>query len=163
MMTPGFAAAEMSTKATASPHPDPNGIDKSALTLPEPRRIRDREHLKSVMRNSCLVCGRTPSMLIICASHKSARSVARSATSSPFRSAAAIIASSIVGATGCVVDETGSRSVRRCPHSLAGVASTAGGNEEYRYRTTCFVTFRTQRVDPHCRPRYVPLRRTSTE
>jgi len=57
----GSAAAETSTEVTASPHPDPNGIDKSVLTLPEPRRMRDREHLKSVMRNGCLVCGRTPS------------------------------------------------------------------------------------------------------
>jgi hypothetical protein len=38
-----------------------NGIDKSVLNLPEPRRIRDREHVRSVMRNGCLVCGRTPS------------------------------------------------------------------------------------------------------
>jgi hypothetical protein len=37
------------------------GIDKSVLTLPEPRRIRDREHLRLVMHNGCLVCGRTPS------------------------------------------------------------------------------------------------------
>jgi ERF superfamily len=38
-----------------------NGIDKSVLSLAEPRRIRDREHVRSVMRNGCLVCGRTPS------------------------------------------------------------------------------------------------------
>jgi hypothetical protein len=37
------AAAETSTGTTASPHPDRNGIDKSVLSLPEPRRIRDRE------------------------------------------------------------------------------------------------------------------------
>ena len=55
------AAAETSTEVTASSHPDQNRIDKSALNLPEPRRIRDREHLKSVMRNGCVVCGRTPS------------------------------------------------------------------------------------------------------
>jgi hypothetical protein len=55
------AAAETSTEVTVSPHPDPNGIDKSVLTLPKPRRLRDREHLKSVMHNGCLVCGRTPS------------------------------------------------------------------------------------------------------
>ena len=55
------AAAETSTEVTVSPHPDPNGIDKSVLTLPEPRRLRDREHLKSVTHNGCLVCGRTPS------------------------------------------------------------------------------------------------------
>jgi ERF superfamily len=38
-----------------------NGIDKSVLSFSEPRRIRDREHVRSVMRNGCLVCGRTPS------------------------------------------------------------------------------------------------------
>jgi len=36
-------------------------IEKSALGLPEPRRIRDREHVKSVMRHPCLICGRMPS------------------------------------------------------------------------------------------------------
>jgi hypothetical protein len=38
-----------------------NGIDKSVLSFSEPRRIRDREHVRSVTRNGCLVCGRTPS------------------------------------------------------------------------------------------------------
>lgn len=37
------------------------GIDKSVLAFPEPRRIRDREHIRHVIRQSCLVCGRTPS------------------------------------------------------------------------------------------------------
>jgi hypothetical protein len=37
------------------------GVDKSALTLPEPRRVRDRAHLRSVAQNACLVCGRKPS------------------------------------------------------------------------------------------------------
>ena len=36
-------------------------VDKSALTLPEPRRVRDREHLRSVAQKACLVCGRQPS------------------------------------------------------------------------------------------------------
>ena len=53
--------AESSTEDTASLHSNSNGIDKAVLTLPEPRRIRDREHLKSVMRNGCMVCGRIPS------------------------------------------------------------------------------------------------------
>jgi hypothetical protein len=35
-------------------------IDKSALSFPEPRRIRDREHVRYVANQSCLVCGRTP-------------------------------------------------------------------------------------------------------
>jgi hypothetical protein len=35
-------------------------IDKSVLALPAPRRIRDREHVKSVAKQPCLVCGRRP-------------------------------------------------------------------------------------------------------
>ena len=38
-----------------------NGIDKSVLALPEPRRIRDKDHLKFVAKQSCLICGRQPS------------------------------------------------------------------------------------------------------
>jgi ERF superfamily len=36
-------------------------IDKSELNHPEPRRIRDREHVRFVTKQPCLVCGRTPS------------------------------------------------------------------------------------------------------
>ena len=36
-------------------------IDKSALTLGEPRRARDREHVRLVAQKACLVCGRCPS------------------------------------------------------------------------------------------------------
>ena len=36
-------------------------IDKSVLTLPEPRRVRDREHVRYVAKQPCLVCGRQPS------------------------------------------------------------------------------------------------------
>ena len=36
------------------------GVDKSALVLPTHRRIRDREHVKSVAKEPCLVCGRSP-------------------------------------------------------------------------------------------------------
>jgi hypothetical protein len=37
-----------------------SAIDKSVLRLSEPRRVRDREHVKSVVRNACLICGRRP-------------------------------------------------------------------------------------------------------
>ena len=58
--------------AAASPQPQrrrrkppvtqaPPRIDKSALAFPEPRRLRDREHLNFVARQPCLVCGRAPS------------------------------------------------------------------------------------------------------
>jgi Rad52/22 family double-strand break repair protein len=36
-------------------------IDKSVLPLAEPKRIRDKEHLKFVARQPCVVCGRQPS------------------------------------------------------------------------------------------------------
>jgi hypothetical protein len=36
-------------------------IDKSGLALAEPRRIRDREHVRYVTQQSCLICGRRPS------------------------------------------------------------------------------------------------------
>jgi ERF superfamily len=36
-------------------------IDKSQLSHPEPRRIRDREHMRFVAKQPCLLCGRTPS------------------------------------------------------------------------------------------------------
>jgi len=36
-------------------------IDKSALALPEQRRIRDRNHVRSVAKQACLICGRQPS------------------------------------------------------------------------------------------------------
>src|SRR5262249_47640364 len=39
----------------------PSGIDKSKLTIPEPRRYRNREHLRYVARQACLLCGRKPS------------------------------------------------------------------------------------------------------
>jgi hypothetical protein len=37
------------------------GIDKSTLTIPAPRRYRNREHLRFVMQQACLICGRKPS------------------------------------------------------------------------------------------------------
>jgi ERF superfamily protein len=37
------------------------GIDKSILTVAAPRRYRNREHLRYVMQQPCLVCGRKPS------------------------------------------------------------------------------------------------------
>jgi hypothetical protein len=36
-------------------------IDKSALAFPEPRRVRDRDHVRYVAKQPCLICGRQPS------------------------------------------------------------------------------------------------------
>ena len=57
--------AETSPRRNRSRRParsrQPPGIDKSALTLPEPRRVRDRDHVRSVSQKPCLICGRRPS------------------------------------------------------------------------------------------------------
>jgi hypothetical protein len=37
------------------------GIDKSTLTIASPRRYRNREHLRYVAQQPCLLCGRKPS------------------------------------------------------------------------------------------------------
>ena len=39
----------------------PSQIDKRILGFPEPRRIRDRDHIRHVIKQSCLICGRHPS------------------------------------------------------------------------------------------------------
>jgi hypothetical protein len=36
-------------------------IDKSVLTLSEPKRLRSKEHLRFIARQPCLICGRAPS------------------------------------------------------------------------------------------------------
>ena len=70
----GLTADEESPKPNARPthsrvkgpkppkkHARSGAIDKSVLTLPEPRRIRDRDHVKFVATHPCLICGRQPS------------------------------------------------------------------------------------------------------
>ena len=36
-------------------------MNKSVLVFPEPRRVRDRDHIRHVIKQPCLVCGRRPS------------------------------------------------------------------------------------------------------
>ena len=52
--SPG-AAPENAERAEAT------GIDKSVLTIATPRRYRNRDHLRFVARQPCLICGRKPS------------------------------------------------------------------------------------------------------
>jgi hypothetical protein len=47
-------AQAMSTTAS-------EGIDKSVLAVAAPRRYRNREHLRAVAKQPCLICGRKPS------------------------------------------------------------------------------------------------------
>src|SRR5262249_4885956 len=46
---------------TDDPSADQVGIDKSVLTVAAPRRYRNRDHLRFVMQQPCLLCGRKPS------------------------------------------------------------------------------------------------------
>ncbi len=66
-------------------------IDKSVLAIPEPRRVRDRDHVKSVAKQLCLICGRRPCDPITCGLRNTPPSDAKSATNSPCRCAEVII------------------------------------------------------------------------
>jgi Rad52/22 family double-strand break repair protein len=54
-------AAPAPPLAPSAPVPSSNKIDKSVLSLPEPKRRRDKSHLRFVASQPCLVCGRHPS------------------------------------------------------------------------------------------------------
>ena len=50
-----------SAEVVAELSADQMGIDKSVLMVAAPRRYRKRDHLRFVMRQPCLLCGRKPS------------------------------------------------------------------------------------------------------
>ena len=54
----GLAATNASALTAA---PAPSQVDKSVLSFPETRRLRDKVHIKWVSRRPCLICGRQPS------------------------------------------------------------------------------------------------------
>jgi hypothetical protein len=58
MLTPTSPAPPLAPKA-----PDfiTGRIDKSVLTIGEPKRLRDKAHLRFVASQACLICGRQPS------------------------------------------------------------------------------------------------------
>jgi hypothetical protein len=56
-----FSAGGHGIGKTDEPSADQVGIDKSVLTVAAPRRYRNREHLRFVMQQPCLLCGRKPS------------------------------------------------------------------------------------------------------
>jgi hypothetical protein len=50
------------TRANGKSDPDqPDGIDKGTLVIATPRRYRNREHLRYVAQQACLICGRKQS------------------------------------------------------------------------------------------------------
>jgi hypothetical protein len=55
------AAASFRRRRSRARRNDPEGADKSQLAHPEPRRLRDRDHVRFVAKQACLICGRTPS------------------------------------------------------------------------------------------------------
>jgi hypothetical protein len=57
----GLTPAVMSEQTEGSIRKSgPASIDKSHLPYPEPRRIRDRDHVRFVNKQPCLICGRKP-------------------------------------------------------------------------------------------------------
>jgi hypothetical protein len=54
-------AATVSATDTGAGSDRPQRIDKSVLAMPEPRRYRNKDHLRFVASKPCLSCGRKPS------------------------------------------------------------------------------------------------------
>jgi len=62
LVKPENRAKELKTTSHQRTHNgDPTKIDKSVLTISEPKRIRSKEHLRYVAQQPCLICGRSPS------------------------------------------------------------------------------------------------------
>jgi hypothetical protein len=58
---PAMEVEVTAQQTTDTAGPPATGVDKSVLAIPAPRRYRNREHLRFVARQPCLVCGRKPS------------------------------------------------------------------------------------------------------
>src|SRR6185295_10084573 len=59
-LSPDLASAVAPVTPEVTPAARPNGIDKSALSLGEPRRVRDKDHLLHVASQTCLLCSGRP-------------------------------------------------------------------------------------------------------
>jgi ERF superfamily len=57
----GSSAAQPVGTLESNDSGEAKGIDKSILTVAAPRRYRNREHLRYVAQQACLMCGRKPS------------------------------------------------------------------------------------------------------
>jgi hypothetical protein len=58
--TPPVESAKETDAPELKRQPSSESIDKSVLSYPEPRRIRDRDHVRFVAQQPCLICGRKP-------------------------------------------------------------------------------------------------------
>ena len=117
------ASAEAPARTTLSSDDQSSGIDKSVLALPEPKRHRNKEHLRFVAQQACLICGRKPSDPIIYDSPNRERWAARSVTNLQCRSAAAITGRCTGSATRWA---GGKPPVSILSRSLAGSGNAAG-------------------------------------
>jgi len=80
------------SSSTAQTSDGPAKIQKNELPISEPRRIRDKAHLRYVASQPCLFCGRSPADAHHLRFTQPRAMGRRSATSSPFRSAELITA-----------------------------------------------------------------------
>ena len=60
-MTDLLRQDQVTAKRPDAVEPPPARIDKSQLTIAEPKRLRNKAHLKFVASQPCLICGRQPS------------------------------------------------------------------------------------------------------
>ncbi len=60
-LVPQIARTQVTAPAEGTAPDRAQRIDKSILTVAAPRRYRNREHLRYVAQQACLVCGRKPS------------------------------------------------------------------------------------------------------
>jgi hypothetical protein len=58
---PQIAGPQVIATAESTASDQAKGIDKSILAVATPRRYRNREHLRYVAQQACLICGRKPS------------------------------------------------------------------------------------------------------
>src|SRR5262245_33131862 len=58
---PQIAGPQVNATTESTDPGQANGIDKSILTISAPRRYRNRDHLRFVAQQACLLCGRRPS------------------------------------------------------------------------------------------------------
>jgi len=59
--SPAHAAQAARPQARSRRNRRSKDVDKTTLAIPEPRRVRDRDHVRYVAKQPCLVCGRSPS------------------------------------------------------------------------------------------------------
>ena len=58
---PQIAGPQVNATTESTDPGQAKGIDKSTLAIAAPRRYRNREHLRYVAQQACLLCGRKPS------------------------------------------------------------------------------------------------------